>query len=102
MVTIVIATVLSVCLIGGGIVYLVVKPLLERYLALQEEKLRVQAQRINRPAPAKNLTMPLEMVVSALQEKEDWAKADKLKWLQEKFEETGSWDSVNIILGQRN
>ena len=77
----------------------VLLPLVNRWLAMQERRLNIREQQVNRPS-AKRETIPAELVMSAMQWRDEWARVDAVKRMQELYDETGSWDHVRAVLSQ--
>lgn len=75
-------------------------PAWTRWIALQERKLTIAEQRVNRPTGLRDDAIPVDLVAYAMQWDAEWARADSLKRLRELREETGSWDNVRTVLTQ--
>ena len=76
-------------------------PAITRWFDLQDRRLAVREQQVNRPTKERD-TIPLVLVMQAMQWKDEWARADALKRMQELRDETGSWDSVAAVLSQQS
>lgn len=70
-----------------------------RELELAERKLEIHATRVNRPPNGKPDMIPVDLLQGALVESERWAREDKLKYLQDMREQSGSWDAVRSVVG---
>lgn len=74
------------------------RALREREIALAERKLELQATRSARPKIDKDM-IPVDLLSDAMSESERWAREDKLKYLQDLREQSGSWDNVRSVVG---
>ena len=84
--------------LGGALVWFVLRPFAERMLALSERKVAIR----ERPRSVERETIPVELVLAAMQWRDEWARLDSIKRMEELYEETGSWDGVRAVLSQRH
>jgi hypothetical protein len=87
-------------LLGAGIfLWLRLEPLLRRLVALAEHKFALTEQ--SSGVREKRETIPMELVLDAMLENEEWARQDKLKKYQELYDEMGDWGKVQVIMASR-
>lgn len=93
------ALVIVACLAGTVFLWLQVKPFLHRALSTVEAKttVTVEAARAQSVKPLERPPKPAMLLMIAGQESEQWARDQKLDWMNDLYDEYGSWQTVQTI-----